>query len=319
MKNKRVAGVDVGTNSALLTIARVSADQRLEVLFERAVITRLGEGLGPRGALSDAAMERTLNVLEEFGAALADADAVAEVRARAVGTSALRRAVNGAQFLERACSALGLPLEILSGEEEARIGFLGATNELPGLESAADPIMVDPGGGSTEVVDGASLRVSLEIGAVRLTEAFLHTDPPTEAELEALAHKVRDVVRGLPRAGHRPLIGVGGTATTLAALDLGLERYDSARVHGHQIELSEMVALRQRLAALPLREREQIPCLPRGRADVAVAGALILEGLLDQLGCERMLVSDRGLRFGLMAELIRSSSPSPRPARSSRR
>jgi exopolyphosphatase / guanosine-5'-triphosphate,3'-diphosphate pyrophosphatase len=299
MTPKNIAGVDVGTNSVLLTIGRRDPSGRLEVLRDSSVITRLGQGLGRRGALEQQAMARTLTALEEAGAAIAAAGATA----RAVGTSALRRADNGAQFLEEAQRALGLPLEVLSGEEEARLGFLGATSELPGVDVQRSPMIVDPGGGSTEVADGSSLRVSLEIGAVRLTEAFLASDPPRVEELEALRRHVRAVVSQLQPLEDRLVIGVGGTATTLAAIDLGLKEYRGDRVHGHQIGRETMVSLRRRLAALPLAERVEIPCLPPGRADIAVAGAMILEALLERLGVESMVVSDRGLRFGLMLEI----------------
>jgi len=301
------AAVDIGTNSLLLTVARPSPGARLLVLEDRSVITRLGEGLGERGALGEAAMERSLAVLEEFGAAILALGATA----RAVGTSALRRADNARDFLERARGALGVEVEILSGLAEAALGARGALSELPGVAPADSPVVVDPGGGSTEVIytsasaEGPPERaLSLEVGAVRLTEAFVRSDPPAPGELEALSARARAVVAALEPARGRPVVGVGGTATTLAALHLGLDRYDGARVHGTRIGLEAVAALRARLAALPLAAREEIPCLPRGRADVAVAGAVLLEALIDRLGAAELIVSDRGLRYGLLAEIL---------------
>lgn len=301
------AAVDIGTNSLLLTVARPGPGGRLVVLEDRSVITRLGEGLGERGALGEAAMARTLVVLEEFGRAILALGATA----RAVGTSALRRADNAEGFLARAREALGtgVSVEVLSGEAEAALGARGALNELPGVTPAQAPVVIDPGGGSTEVIattpeGGVARARSLEVGAVRLTEAFVRSDPPAPAELDALAARARAVVARLEPAGGRPVVAVGGTATTLAALHLGLDRYDGARVHGARLSRGAAAALRARLAALPLAKRETIPCLPRGRADVAVAGALLLEALLDRLGAAELVVSDRGLRYGLIAEIL---------------
>jgi exopolyphosphatase / guanosine-5'-triphosphate,3'-diphosphate pyrophosphatase len=299
------AAVDIGTNSLLLTVARPAPGGRLVVLEDRSVITRLGEGLGERGALGEAAMERTLAVLEEFGGAILALGATA----RAAGTSALRRADNAGGFLARARDALGVEVEVLSGVAEASLGARGALSELPGVTRAQAPIVLDPGGGSTEVIcttaeGGIASAVSLEVGAVRLTEAFVRSDPPALAELDALAARARAIVAPLAPAAGRPVVAVGGTATTLAALHLGLDRYDGARVHGTRVGRADIAALRARLAALPLAAREAIPCLPRGRADIAVAGAALLEALLDRLGAAELTVSDRGLRFGLIAELL---------------
>jgi exopolyphosphatase/guanosine-5'-triphosphate,3'-diphosphate pyrophosphatase len=297
------AGVDVGTNSVLLTLAR-RAPRGPEVLEERCVVTRLGQGLGAEGRLSQEAMDRTVAVLEEFGAAIMACGA----RARAAGTSALRRATNRDEFLERAQEALRFPLEVLSGPDEARLGYRGAISDLPGVSSEALPLVVDPGGGSTEVFRHGGQITSLEAGAVRLTEGFLHHDPPSPAQLEALTRHARAQAASLEPAAGRPVVTVGGTATTLAALSAGLRAYDSRQVHGRRLTLEEIRSLRVRLAALPLVERERIPCLSPGRADIIVAGALLLEVVLTQLAVEETIVSDRGLRYGLIAEIMELGS-----------
>ena len=296
------AGVDVGSNSVLLTVARRSPTGALTILDERSIITRLGQGLRDRGALSPEAASRTLAVLEEFGVAIVALGA----EARAAGTSALRRAEDADEFLERAREALGLSLEVLSGAEEARLGYLGALSDLEGITPSDRPVLVDPGGGSTEVIRGGEAALSLETGAVRLTETFVHSDPPADEEITALRAHVVEGLSALEPAGDRPVVAAGGTATTLAALALGLERYDGRQVHGFQMALSEVVSLRRRLAALSLVEREEIPCLPPGRADVAVAGAVLLEELISGLGVDGVTVSDRGLRFGLIEEILSS-------------
>lgn len=289
-------GVDIGTNSLLLTVARQTSEG-LQVLEERCVVTRLGEGLGQEGQLSREAMDRTLAVLEEYGAALVALGA----RARAAGTSALRRAGNRAEFLERAKDVLGFELEVLSGADEARLSYRGALSDLTGVD---DPLVVDPGGGSTEVFHGPNLMVSLEVGAVRLTETFLHHDPPTAAELDSLADMVRSEAANLAPSAGRTVVAAGGTATTLAALDADLEVYDARQVHGRTLPLSRIRALRERLAGVSLAERERIPGLQPGRADIIVAGALLLEIVLEQLEAEAMTVTDRGLRYGLIAEIL---------------
>ncbi len=248
-------------------------------------------------------MERSITVLQEFGAAIMATGA----QGRAAGTSALRRAENAPDFLDRARAALGFAVEILSGANEARLGYRGALSDLPmELDELHPPIVLDPGGGSTEVFQAlaSGLAVSLEVGAVRLTEAFLHHDPPTSGELEALVEHVRGISEQLNASTEAPLVAVGGTATTLAALALKLERYDGSKVHGFRLSLSTIRTLRERLVAVPLVERAKIPCLPPGRADIAVAGALLLEELVEHLGAQCVVVSDRWLRFGLIAEIL---------------
>jgi len=294
------AGIDVGTNSVLLSILRPAADG-LRVLDERCVVTRLGEGLADRGRLTTEAMERTVAVLEEFGGAVSALDA----EARAAGTSALRRADNAEEFLERARGVLGFQLEVLSGAEEARLGRLGALSGLEGVTDDDGPVVVDPGGGSTEVFRDAAPPMSLELGGVRLTEAFLAADPPRSEELESLRAHVRAALAGVSAAGDtHPVVAVGGTATTLAALDAELDEYDTSVVHGHHLDAATVRGLAASLAAMPLSKRRTIPCLPQGRADIIVAGALLLAELLEALEVGACVVSDRGLRYGLVLDLI---------------
>jgi exopolyphosphatase/guanosine-5'-triphosphate,3'-diphosphate pyrophosphatase len=295
-----VAGVDVGSNSVLMTVARRGPDGRLLVLDERCVITRLGRGLGDGGRLSPEAAAATLAVLEEAGRAALALGA----KVRAAGTSALRRATDAESFLARAERALGAPVELLRGEDEARLGWRGALSDLPGVEAACPPILLDPGGGSTEVTRPPEAPRSFEVGAVRLTEEFLHHDPPTEPELAAMDRHIDHVLAPLRPARGRLVVAAGGTATTLAAVDLGLVRYDGRAVHGHRVSVERIAALADRLAALPTAERERIPCVAPGRADIAPAGARLLLALLRRLGAAEFVVSDRGLRFGLIEEML---------------
>lgn len=305
MRGWAAAAIDIGTNSVLLTAARPAPKEGVHILEDRSVITRLGQGLGQEGSLTDEAIERTLAVLEEFGAAILALGATA----RAVGTSALRRAQNAAFFLEKAEAALGIPVEILTGFDEAKLGYKGALSGLTTLSIDDDPIMIDPGGGSTEVVSARGYSAqSLELGAVRLTEAFglapPASDPPPEEALSELSAYIRKKLLLLSPASGKPVVGVGGTATTLSALSLGLERYESSKVHGYELSRKEIRDISARLATLTLAQREKIPCLPPGRADIAVAGGVLLEELLRQLDVDSMTVSDRGLRYGLIDQII---------------
>jgi exopolyphosphatase/guanosine-5'-triphosphate,3'-diphosphate pyrophosphatase len=215
----------------------------------------------------------------------------------------LRRARNGPEFLQQAREILGFPLELLSGEEEARLGYLGA---LSGLVLPADQpsaLVIDPGGGSTEVFLTPRDVRSYEVGAVRLTEEFFHHDPPQEAEISLVRQRLRRVWEGLASNDQAPLVAVGGSATTLAALDAGLSTYSRHRVHGRRVGLARVRDLRHQLARVPLAQRQQWPCLPPERADIIVAGALIVEELVTQLQRSEVIVSDGGLRFGLIEEL----------------
>jgi exopolyphosphatase/guanosine-5'-triphosphate,3'-diphosphate pyrophosphatase len=298
-----VAGVDVGSNSLILTVARPGSEG-LHILEERYVITRLGEGLADGGPLSREAMDRTLRALEEFGVALASLGA----EARVAGTSALRRASNAESFIEQARDVLGFPVNILSGPEEARLSYRGALSDLGPELVEESPVVIDPGGGSTEVYRSGDQGVSLELGAVRLTEAFLRSDPPSPEERAALEDHI-DAELAMIGPAERSVVAVGGGVTTLAALSTGLRRYDSSVVHGFRLASSEVARLADWLAGIPLDERKRIPCLPAGRADIIVAGALVLVALLERLGVEHAVVSDRGLRFGLIAELLDGYPP----------
>jgi exopolyphosphatase/guanosine-5'-triphosphate,3'-diphosphate pyrophosphatase len=310
------AALDVGTNSVLMLVAEPGPGGCPRRVCDRSRVTRLGEGLGASGRIGQAGAARTLEALGEFAS---QARSLGVERVAAVGTMCLRTAANAGEFIERVRSETGLALEVISGQEEARLTFRGVTGQLP--VRAERLAVVDPGGGSTEVIfgqGGAEMKIvsrqSLDVGVVLLTERFLRSDPIAPAELEAMRAWLR--VEGY--AGVRPeqafdaLVAVGGSATTLAAVALGLEPYDPDRVHGHQFSAGELEEWLARLAGLSLAERRRLPGLEPKRAEVLPAGAAILLTLLERLDVDQLTISDRGLRHGLWLERF-GSGPAARP------
>ncbi|MSP24990.1 MAG: Ppx/GppA family phosphatase [Myxococcales bacterium] len=302
----RVATVDIGTNSVLLLIADVR-DGDLYAIVERATITRLGEGVDSTGSLSRGARERTLACIADYAnqITLHRADFIA-----AVGTSAMRDATGGDALSDEVEAILGARPEIVSGEREARLTFDGA---LIGLEPTGLLAVFDIGGGSTEIIVGArvgrgagtlSRAVSLDIGSVRLTERHVRSDPPRAVELQAIRRDIRVALRAAPKLDGRPLVGVAGTMTTLAAYCHGVVPYDPRRVHGAVLGREALSDAALALAAMPLADRRRAAGIEPQRADVIVAGALIADEICELAKAARVLVSDRGVRWGLALELV---------------
>lgn len=301
----RVASIDIGTNSVLLLIAEPHANG-LRAVFEKSTITRLGQQVDRTGVLHPEAVSRTLECLRDYASIACDHDVE---RIGAVATSACRDASGSGEFLAAAERLLGVAPTIISGEREAQLTFSGA---LSGLSVDGHVAVQDIGGGSTEVVVGvvhgalpvAHRAVSLQLGCVRMTERFLHSDPPTAQQLQAMREHVRGVLAAAPSAGKTvQWVGIAGTITTLTAVALGLQRYDGARVHGATLTLEELDRLARRLSAMTVGERRRVPGLEPKRADVIVAGAWIAVELLAGQGASSMLVSDRGVRWGLAMQL----------------
>ena len=285
----RVGVVDLGSNSTRLLVADVD-DGRVEEVARRLTITRLGEGVDERRKLLPLPIARVRNALSEYRRELEQAGAE---RTLAIGTSAIRDAENGEAFLGEIEWSYGFATRLLSGEEEGELTRRGVAGE---SELAPGTLVLDVGGGSTElIVDGS--RTSLDIGCVRLTERFLASDPPTRDELDAAAAQVREA---LPDLEPERAIGVAGTVTTLAALELG--EYDSERVHGHRSSRDEIEEQLERLAFLPLAVRRALPGLEPERAPVIVAGAIIVREVLDRYGLDELRVSERDILHGAALE-----------------
>jgi exopolyphosphatase / guanosine-5'-triphosphate,3'-diphosphate pyrophosphatase len=297
----RVAVVDVGTNSTRLLIADVTADGVAE-LERRSIVTRLGEGLEATGALGEIPRARVTKALDEYAELIARHGVLAKT---AVLTSAVRDASNGAEFTALVRERYGLDADTISGDEEARLTFLGATAARDGA-NGTPLLVVDIGGGSTELVAGAAgevaFHVSTQVGVVRHTERHLHHDPPAEDELSALAGDARSTIEaGVPqhiRSGGRHVIAVAGTATMAAAMDLELEPYDSARVEGHRLSIDTLREQLRTLASVPLEQRRRTPGLHPDRAPTIVAGIAILIEVLEAFGADAVEVSDRDILWG---------------------
>ena len=288
----RVAAVDLGTNSTRLLVADVE-DGRISDVVRRLRITRLGEGVDRGRRLQEAPMARVHAVLGEYRREL---EALGATRTLLVATSAVRDAGNGADFLGELERDYGVVARLLGGDDEALLTFHGVTS---GRELAGETLIVDVGGGSTELLlggpDGVSFHTSLDVGCVRMTERFLASDPPAPAELAACAAHVRSL---LPDLKVRAAIGVAGTVTTLAALDLGLSEYDPERIHGHVLTSRTVGRELALLASLPLERRRELPGLEPARAPVIVAGVAIVREVLARYDLEELEASERDILHG---------------------
>jgi exopolyphosphatase / guanosine-5'-triphosphate,3'-diphosphate pyrophosphatase len=297
----RVAAIDQGTNTTRLLVADAE-DGELEEVSKRVEITRLGEGVDARRRLLPLPITRVRNVLTDYRR---EAEQLGAERILLVATSAVRDAENGEAFLGEIEWSYGFATRLLSGDEEAELTFRGASDARVGTT-----LVIDPGGGSTEFVVGEAgeirSRRSIDVGSGRLTERFLHTDPPTREDLEAAAEHVRSVLPPPPHVDN--VVGVAGTITTLAALDLGLDEPEGFGTDGHRLTRGAVVAQRERLAALTLEERRHIPGLHPDRAPVIVAGTVIVKEIIEWLGGD-IEVSERDILHG--AALEAAALPAP--------
>jgi len=293
-----VAAIDVGTNTALLTIADGG-----EPVEERAEIVRLGEGLDKSGRLKDEAIARTVAVVADYAEAIARHGCT---RVAAVTTEAVRKAANGGDFVARASEALakvGGRMEVIDGEREARLCWRAVSGAFPSL--AGPRTVVDIGGGSTELIVGereVEGVISLPIGSVRLTERCVAHDPATNDDAARLAATVDEALTQAPPL-RGALVGIAGTVTTLAAMAQRLDSYDATRVHGSRLTRAQVDGLAALLQATPLAAKKRMPGLDPKRADVIYAGAVILARVMARAGAAECLVSDRGIRWGLIYEM----------------
>ncbi|MGH9002097.1 MAG: exopolyphosphatase [Acidimicrobiia bacterium] len=303
MSPTRRAAIDIGTNSTRLLVADAGGREGpLATLERRMTITRLGQGVNATRRLHPQAVERTLAVLGEYREIL---DKLGVESVRATATSAVRDATNRDDFLVPATGILGTAPQVLTGEEEGRLTFLGAT---AGLAEPAPYLVVDIGGGSTEFIVGSGepdALMSVDVGCVRLTEAYLHSDPPAPEELSQAISVVGlhldDVDRLLPGAiDAKTLIGVAGTVTTVAAVELGLPEYDSEALHHFRLTHAAAEDVFRTLATEPAEARRHNPGLEAGRVDVIVGGAVVLVAVMRHFGFDEMLVSEADILDGLI-------------------
>jgi exopolyphosphatase/guanosine-5'-triphosphate,3'-diphosphate pyrophosphatase len=292
----KVGAVDLGTNSTRLLVADIE-DGRVTEIVRRLAITRLGEGVDERHELLPASIARVHAVLDRYAHEAAELDTE---HVLAVATSAVRDASNGRDFLSELASRYGWVTRLLDGDEEASMTFRGVTSD---RSLDADTLMVDIGGGSTELLvggpAGVSFATSLQAGCVRLTERFLATDPPTAGELEAAGAHVRTL---LPALAVESAIGVAGTVTTVAAIDLGLAEHDPAQIHGHRISRAAADRVLADLSGLPLAQRERVAGLEPARAPVIVGGLVVLHEVMAHYELEEIEASERDILHGATLE-----------------
>jgi exopolyphosphatase/guanosine-5'-triphosphate,3'-diphosphate pyrophosphatase len=299
----RIASIDIGTNTILLLIADFATDGTLTVVHDEQVIARLGKGVDANRRITAETFTRVLGVLQRLKATTEVNGATILV---ASGTSALRDASNGAEFVRDVKSRIGLEIEALSGQEEAELTYRGAVSEFlrtPGAQRSY--AVLDIGGGSTELTIGEEAAVlrkaSLNVGAVRLTERILKISPPSELAISQALNEVRSWISTLPKLlPTTRLVGVAGTVTTLAAIDLNLPAYDPKRVSGHFLRLETIEQIYEKLRTKSVGEMiRTFPQIQLGRADIILAGIIVLIEALKRFGVRGITTSDRGLRYGL--------------------
>lgn len=302
MNSARYASIDIGTNSAKMTIADVSPASASWVRDESAA-TRLGEGMqGNRKFLQEVPMRRNIDALRRFAeiAKLEGAERVV-----AVGTAALRDAENRDEFLRRAYEATGISIEVISGDEEARLSYLAVRLD-PHWSERRELIVIDAGGGSVEVIFGLGMeivsRMSVNTGAVKLTEAFLRSDPPSVSQLSSANLEAQAQFERTP-LGYDPanavVTGVGGTVSNLAAMEFG-EFTPPEKLHGFELSLDAIENRMEQLATLTIEQRKKVGGLDPRRADIILGGAILLSQALARLNSSKIAVSTRGLRWGVL-------------------
>ncbi|MBW5423382.1 exopolyphosphatase [Streptomyces sp. BG9H] len=306
----RVAAVDCGTNSIRLLVADADpVTGELVDLDRRMTIVRLGQGVDRTGRLAPEALERTFAACREYAEVIKEHGAE---RVRFVATSASRDAENRDEFVRGVLDILGVEPEVITGAQEAEFSFTGATKELTGRDDLAKPyLVVDIGGGSTEFVVGAEkVRAarSVDVGCVRMTERHLVrdgvvADPPTREQFAAVRADIEaalDLAEAtVPLKEARTLVGLAGSVTTLAAIALGLETYDSTAIHHSRLSYTQVATITARLMTAPHAERAAIPSMHPGRVDVIASGALVLLAIMDRIGAQEVIVSEHDILDGI--------------------
>jgi exopolyphosphatase/guanosine-5'-triphosphate,3'-diphosphate pyrophosphatase len=306
----RLASIDIGTNSIRLLVAGCDGE-KTETLDRRMVITRLGEGVDETHFLSAAAMERTAVTLSDYRSAM---DRLEPAGIRAVATSALRDCRNKDEFLDSAYKVIGRKPDILSGADEASASFIGAVSDidLDGMDEAGPILVFDIGGGSTEIIVGDHEGIvarSVDVGCVRMSERFLTADPPSPVTVGRMESHIvgvlKPVISEILPPGVSLAVGLAGTVTTLSAMKQGLEVYDTDRIHHSRLSRAEVQGLFVKLASVDVEERKRVMGIEPGRADVIVGGTAVLLAIMDLVGIDEVLVSEKDILDGLVIDLYR--------------
>lgn len=306
--NDRVAAIDCGTNAIRLLIAEVGQETQPRDLAREMRTVRLGEGVDRTGEFSESALARTFAACREYAGIL---DSFGVSRVRFIATSASRDVTNRSHFIDGVKSILNVEPEVISGDEEAELSYLGA---ISGFDVEPHPpiLVADIGGGSTEFVmrsaTGGFIAQSINVGCVRMTERYLHSDPPTLAEIDQtisnLHEQLATVESLLPIHSVRTFIGLAGSVTTIAAMSLGLETYDPRQIHGKVLTLAQVEAVTDELLAMPKHQRASLGFMHPGRVDVIGGGALVLRESMRRLQLDRVLVSEHDLLDGVVSALV---------------
>ena len=295
----KTAIIDIGTNTLLLLIV----DEQLRRIVDLCRFGRLGKGLDASGRLADEAIAKSLEICREYRKVMTEHEIP---RPHVIGTQALREATNAREFVGPAEEILGAPIEIIAGPREAELAYLSVARTFPELAGTSF-LVVDVGGGSTELITanagGVASAVSIPIGAVRLTERYLESDPPAIGEALRLDDKIDRELAKLDLPAGVPVIGTAGTATTLAAFALGLTTYDPDKVTGHRLTTDEVDQIRQRLFAASTAQRREMAGIEPQRADVIAAGVAIYHRVMHRVGAPVLMTCDRGIRWGHAYEL----------------
>ncbi len=300
-RNMKLGSFDIGTNTVLMLAVEIDADHKPRTICDCSRITRLGRGVDRNARLDPASATATLAAIEEFAARGREHGVERFV---AAGTASLRDAADGAEFIRRVRERVGIELEIISGIEEARLSYLAVTRGLA-LDKTASLLIVDIGGGSTELIRASAGQqletTSLQIGSVRMTERFIHSDPPSAEDTRRLISAIDDA---LAETGWnyqpRKLVGIAGTVTTICAVALGMRHYDAAAVHGSVLARTKVSETMELFRSRTLAERRAIPGLLEDRADVIFAGTMILDRVMERFAADEVIVSDQGVRWGLV-------------------
>jgi exopolyphosphatase/guanosine-5'-triphosphate,3'-diphosphate pyrophosphatase len=306
VKMARYAVIDCGTNSVKCLIA--DDTPAYTQLADEMLVTRLGEGLQHTGSISPAAMQRTVSAIEHFRQQAIALDACSITL---TGTMALRSAHNAAAVIREIIATTGLVPQILTGETEARLSYLAAAQLLP--SNTETGLIFDTGGGSTECIVGTrqemQQRVSINLGAVQPTERYLKHDPPTDAEYSQMQRSIATALQNqAPQAVPQCIVGIGGTVTTLAAMQLQMEQYNGTAIHGYQLSKSAIDRTIATLRSLGHAQRIQLPGLHPQRADIILAGATMVQQILQHYSQTSLLVSNRGLRHALWQAMAHNQS-----------
>lgn len=293
------AAIDIGTNSVLLTIAKPCTPTGCTAVYEGAEITRLGEGLAQTCSLKPRAMERTIDVIRRY-IKICKRHEVGEIKI--VGTAAMRKAENAGKLVQAVKSECGLEIEVVSGEREAELTFKAVEADF-----GKNVVVVDIGGGSTEFVMAGPAVLSIPLGCVMLHEEFIKSDPVNESDFNKISKVIHRYLAPLCSAKRASdtLVATAGTATTLAAIKLKLKKYNHSKVHGLELGIGDIENIIIDLKSRTIKERKKLLGLEPKRADVIFPGALILKAVMKELKFNEVTVSDRGVRWGIVYELLK--------------